>query len=39
LQTPVGIAIDDRQRLYVVDMLANRVSVYQILEKDIEVPK
>jgi DNA-binding beta-propeller fold protein YncE len=31
-KTPVGITIDDRQRLYVVEMLPNRVSVYQILD-------
>jgi hypothetical protein len=29
---PVGITIDDRQRLYVVEMLANRVQVYQIID-------
>jgi sugar lactone lactonase YvrE len=29
---PVGITIDDRQRLYVVEMLANRVKVYQIID-------
>jgi hypothetical protein len=33
------MAIDDRQRLYVVDMIANRVGVYQILDKDIEVAR
>jgi hypothetical protein len=38
-KSPVGIAIDYRQRLYVVDMIANRVGVYQILENDIEVAK
>ena len=30
--TPVGITIDDRQRLYVVEMIPNRVGVYQILD-------
>ena len=30
--TPVGITIDDRQRLYVVEMLANRVKVYHIID-------
>ncbi len=30
-QTPVGITIDGRQRLYVVEMLANQVQVYQII--------
>ena len=29
---PVGITIDDRQRLYVVEMLANRVRVYEIMD-------
>jgi hypothetical protein len=29
-KTPVGITIDDRERLYVVEMIGNRVSVYQI---------
>ena len=31
-KTPVGITIDDRQRLYVVEMIPNRVGVYQILD-------
>ena len=31
-KTPVGITIDDKQRLYVVEMLPNRVGVYQILD-------
>ena len=31
-KTPVGITIDDRERLCVVEMLENRVSVYQIGE-------
>jgi DNA-binding beta-propeller fold protein YncE len=31
-KTPVGITIDSKQRLYVVEMLLNRVGVYQILE-------
>jgi DNA-binding beta-propeller fold protein YncE len=35
-QTPAGITIDDRQRLYVVEMLANKVSVYQLGDNDIE---
>jgi tripartite motif-containing protein 71 len=35
-KTPAGITIDDRQRLYVVEMLANRVSVYQLGDNDIE---
>jgi len=30
-ETPLGITIDSRQRLYVVEMLANRVRVYDIL--------
>ncbi len=30
--TPVGIAIDDGLRLCVVEMLLNKVSVYQIVE-------
>jgi hypothetical protein len=29
---PVGITMDDRRRLYVVEMLANRVRVYQIMD-------
>jgi DNA-binding beta-propeller fold protein YncE len=29
-QTPVGLYIDDRNRLYVVEMFANKVSVYLI---------
>jgi len=29
-KTPVGLFIDHRNRLYVVEMLANKVSVYQI---------
>jgi hypothetical protein len=35
-QTPAGITIDERRRLYVVEMLANRVSVYQLGDNDIE---
>ena len=31
-KTPVGITIDERQRLYVVEMIPNRVGVYQILD-------
>ena len=31
-KTPVGITIDSKQRLYVVEMLLNRVGVYQLLE-------
>jgi hypothetical protein len=31
-KTPVGITIDSKERLYVVEMLLNRVGVYQILE-------
>ena len=30
-KTPLGITIDDRKRLYVVEMLPNRVRVYDIL--------
>lgn len=30
-ETPLGITIDSRQRLYVVEMLPNRVGVYDIL--------
>ena len=30
-ETPLGITIDNRQRLYVVEMLSNRVRVYDIL--------
>ena len=30
-KTPMGITVDNRQRLYVVEMLPNRVRVYQIL--------
>jgi sugar lactone lactonase YvrE len=30
-KTPVGITVDNRQRLYVVEMLPNRVRVYRIL--------
>ncbi len=30
-KTPLGITIDNRQRLYVVEMLPNRVRVYDIL--------
>jgi len=29
---PVGITIDDLQNLYVVEMLANRVRVYHIVD-------
>jgi len=31
-KTPTGLYVDDNLRLYVVEMLLNRVSVYQILE-------
>ena len=31
-QTPAGLFIDHRNRLYVVEMLANKVSVYQIMD-------
>jgi DNA-binding beta-propeller fold protein YncE len=31
-KTPVGITVDNQQRLYVVEMLSNRVRVYQILD-------
>lgn len=31
-ETPVGIAVDEDYRLYAVEMLANRVSVYQIVD-------
>ena len=30
--SPVGITIDDRQNLYVVEMLANRVRIYHIVD-------
>ena len=30
-KTPLGITVDQRERLYVVEMIPNRVSVYQIL--------
>lgn len=30
-ETPVGITIDSRQRLYVVEMITNRVRVYDLL--------
>jgi hypothetical protein len=32
-KTPVGIYIDDKFRLYVVEMLLNRVSVYQLTDE------
>ena len=32
--TPVGITIDKNQRLYVVEMLLNQISVYQIQSKE-----
>jgi DNA-binding beta-propeller fold protein YncE len=32
--SPVGIFIDDRDRLYVVEMFAEKVSVYKIIEKN-----
>lgn len=36
-KTPLGITIDNRQRLYVVEMLSNRVRVYDILsDKKVE---
>ena len=35
-KTPVGITIDDHQKLYVVEMLSNRVRVYEILNKNIQ---
>ena len=31
-KTPAGLFVDDRNRLYVVEMLANKVSVYQIMD-------
>ena len=31
-KTPAGLSVDDRNRLYVVEMLANKVSVYQIID-------
>ena len=31
-KTPAGLFIDHRNRLYVVEMLANKVSVYQIMD-------
>ena len=34
-KTPVGIAVDDRGRLYVVDMVANQVKVYDLTGKKI----
>jgi hypothetical protein len=34
-KTPVGITVDNQQRLYVVEMLPNRVRVYQILHNRI----
>jgi DNA-binding beta-propeller fold protein YncE len=34
-ETPLGITIDSRQRLYVVEMLKNRLSVYDILSDKI----
>ena len=30
-RTPTGIFVDDRDRLYVVETLANKVSVYTIV--------
>ncbi len=35
--TPVGITIDDRNRLYIVEMIPNQVSVYQITGDPIKV--
>ena len=35
-KTPVGIAQDDRGRLYVVEMLANRVGVYEVSDTPVE---
>lgn len=32
-KTPIGLAVDNRQRLYIVEMLPNRVRVYDILHK------
>ena len=37
-KTPVGIAVDDRGRLYVVDMIANQVNVYELIGKKINKP-
>jgi DNA-binding beta-propeller fold protein YncE len=34
-KTPVGITVDNQQRLYVVEMLPNRVRVYRILHDGI----
>jgi len=34
-ETPLGITIDSRQRLYVVEMLKNRIRVYDILNDKI----
>jgi DNA-binding beta-propeller fold protein YncE len=34
-KTPMGIAVDNQNRLYVVEMLPNRVRVYQILHDQI----
>lgn len=34
-ETPLGITIDSRQRLYVVEMLKNRIRVYDILSDKI----
>ena len=31
-KTPTGIDVDDDLRLYIVEMIQNRVSVYQILD-------
>ncbi len=31
--TPVGLDVDDRKRLYIVEMTANRVRVYQLQEE------
>jgi len=36
LKTPVGITVDGRQRLYVVEMIENRVSVYELLDTGIQ---
>ena len=37
-KTPVGIAVDDRGHLYVVDMIANQVRVYALTGKKISKP-
>ena len=34
-KTPMGIAVDKQQRLYVVEMIPNRVRVYEMLPDQI----